>query len=171
MTNDSKIKNSKTDRIPEQNTKNQTLHSVQSMTTIKHAHLFGTAAAIVLALSDIRDAFSTYLTILGMFMGVLAGMFLLGMFTKRCNAFGCVAAGVVTAVVMYTLKFGSTIFIFGEHNLHKIHGYLYVVVSICLCMGLGLVLSLLSGGNKKDTHGLTVFNMLSKEEIPSEAAE
>ncbi len=108
----------------------------------------GTAAAVLIACSDIYDVFDHYLAILGLFMGVLAGMFFLGMFSKVANAAGTIAAAALCALFMCWLKFFSG---------SAVHSFLYPAISLTLTYLLGLLLSLLTGGRSNTIDGLTVF--------------
>ncbi|MDA3925703.1 MAG: sodium/solute symporter [Kiritimatiellae bacterium] len=110
--------------------------------------IVGTLAAIIIACSDIFDVFDQYMAILGMFMGVLGGMFILGMFSKRANSAGCIIAATISAIFMCWLKFYSG---------SAIHGYLYPAISLTMTYVLGLLISLVTGGNRKNIDGLTVF--------------
>ena len=108
----------------------------------------GTAAAVFIACSSIYDVFDQYMAILGMFMGVLAGMFFLGMFSRNANAAGSIIAAVLCAAFMCWLKFFSD---------SKIHGYLYPAISLTMTYLLGILISVATGGCRKDIDGLTVF--------------
>ena len=110
--------------------------------------IIGTVAAIVIACSNIFDVFDQYIAILGMFMGVLGGMFMLGMFSKRANSAGCIIAAVISAAFMCWLKFASG---------SPIHGYLYPGISLTMTFVLGILISLVTGGCRKNIDGLTVF--------------
>ncbi|MFO7937317.1 MAG: sodium/solute symporter [Kiritimatiellia bacterium] len=110
--------------------------------------ILGTAAAVVIACSDIFDVFDQYISILGMFMGVLGGMFILGMFSKKANSTGCIIAAVTCAVFMCWLKFYSG---------SKIHVYLYPGISMTATYLLGILFSVITGGCRKDISRLTVF--------------
>ncbi len=98
----------------------------------------GTGMAVMFVLTDVFDIFNTYITILGLFMGVLCGMFLLGMFSRRANSGGCLQGACLSAAVSLWLAFGSGL---------DIHGYLYPAISVILCCVTGYLLSLISGGN------------------------
>ena len=112
--------------------------------------ILGTGMAILFVVADVFDIFSTYVSILGMFMGVLCGMFMLGMFTRRANLAGCIGGTVLTSVFMLWLKF---------HSGWGVHGYIYPAISVTLCVGLGYLISLVLPGRQKDQAGLTVYTM------------
>jgi len=112
--------------------------------------VLGTAMAILFVIADVFDIFSTYVSILGMFMGVLCGMFMLGMFTRRANLLGCLGGAVGTSAIMLWIKFQSGL---------GIHGYIYPAISVTLCMIVGYGISLATPGKAKDLAGLTVYTM------------
>ncbi|MDD2598017.1 MAG: sodium/solute symporter [Kiritimatiellae bacterium] len=113
----------------------------------------GTLSAVVIARSNIFDVFDQYIVILGLFMGVLGGMFILGMFSGQANSAGCIIAAVICATFMCWLKFYSG---------SPIHGFLYPAVSLTMTYTLGILISLATGGNRKKIDGLTVFSGHSK---------
>jgi Na+/proline symporter len=108
--------------------------------------ILGTFLAVLFVIADVYDIFSTYVSILGMFMGVLCGMFMLGMFTRRGNLTGCM----ITAVFMLWIKFQSG---------WGVHGFLYPAISVTACVLLGYASSLVFPGPGRDQGGLTVFTM------------
>ncbi len=95
----------------------------------------GTGIAILFVITDVFDIFNMYITILGLFMGVLCGMFLLGMFSRRATSGGCLGGACISAAISLWLTFGSG---------WGIHGYLYPAISVTLCFTSGYLLSLLS---------------------------
>lgn len=101
--------------------------------------LLGTGMAILFVIADVFDIFSTYVSILGMFMGVLCGMFMLGMFTRRANLAGCLGGSILSSLFMLWLKFQSGI---------AVHGYLYPAISVTLCVVIGYLISLLVPSKK-----------------------
>ncbi len=113
----------------------------------------GTGMAILFVLADVFDIFSTYVSILGMFMGVLCGMFMLGMFTRRAGTAGCLGGAILTSAFMLWLKFQSG---------WGVHGYIYPAISVILCVTIGYLISLILPHKQKDQTGLTVYTMESK---------
>ncbi|BCS34239.1 sodium:solute symporter [Luteitalea sp. TBR-22] len=62
--------------------------------------LAGTASALGLATWDVRSLWDVFLQALGLFGGGLAGIFALGIFTRRANAAGAVVGLVASALVL-----------------------------------------------------------------------
>lgn len=112
--------------------------------------VIGTGIAVLFVVTDVFDIFSTYITILGLFMGVLCGMFMLGMFTRRATTAGCLGGAVITAIF--------TLWIYLRSG-WCVHGYLYPALSVIGCMAIGYLLSLLTAVGRKDLTGLTVYTL------------
>ncbi len=112
--------------------------------------VIGTGIAVLFVVTDVFDIFSTYITILGLFMGVLCGMFMLGMFTRRATLTGCLGGAVVTAIF--------TLWVYMRSG-WGVHGYLYPAISVMVCVSVGYLLSLLPFGRRKNLEGLTVFSL------------
>lgn len=110
----------------------------------------GTGIAILFVVADVFDIFSTYITILGLFMGVLCGMFMLGMCTRRATSAGCLCGAVLSAGIALWVAFRSG---------WGVHGYLYPAISVPLCVASGYVFSLLLGRQRKNLDGLTMFTL------------
>ena len=79
-------------------------------------------------------------------MGVLGGLFVLGVMTRRANAFGAMTGAVVGAATM------SWLWRFTDVN-----GYLYTSCGIATCVVTGYAASLVRGRPNGDLTGLTVF--------------
>jgi Na+/proline symporter len=112
--------------------------------------LLGTGMAVLFVIADVYDIFSTYISIIGMFMGVLCGMFMLGMFTKRGNLAGCISGALLASGFMLWLKFVSG---------SGVHGFLYPAISVPATVILGYLLSFVLPGKPLELRGLTVYTM------------
>jgi hypothetical protein len=71
------------------------------------------------------------------------------MFSRRANSAGCIISAVISAGFMCWLKFSSG---------SSIHGFLYPAISLTMTYLLGFLISFVTGGNRKDIDGLTVFS-------------
>ena len=115
--------------------------------------VLGTLFGLVFVNPDIRSLFDTFLKVIGLFMGVLGGLFVLGVLTRRANAFGALTGALTGAAVMFSLW-----------RFTAVNGYLYTTCGITACLVTGYLASFLRGGRDRDLHGLTVFTTkLSKE--------
>ncbi len=108
--------------------------------------LAGTALAVVFIDPSIRSLFDAFITVVGLFMGVLGGLFALGMLTRTASAAGSLVGVVAGAGVMFALPFVS-----------RINGYLYTAIGIAVCFAVGWLASLALPADRRDLTGLTLF--------------
>jgi SSS family transporter len=110
--------------------------------------VIGTLIGLVFIDPDIKSLFDQFLGVIGLFMGVLGGLFVLGALTRRANGPGAFVGGIVGAAVMFYLwKFTPVIF------------YLYTVSGIATCFVVGYAASLVIPARQRDLTGLTVFSV------------
>ena len=106
----------------------------------------GTLFALIFVDPEIKSLFDASIKVIGLFMGVLGGLFVLGLLTRRANAFGAMTGALVGAAVMFWLwRFTS------------VNGYLYTASGIATCALVGYLASLARGRQDRDLSGLTVF--------------
>lgn len=108
--------------------------------------VIGTLLALFFVDPTIRSLFDAFIKVIGLFMGVLGGLFVLGVLTQRANAIGAMAGAWVGAATM-----------FGLWKLTQVNGYLYTTCGITTCFVVGYLVSLMTGSNQKDLSGLTIF--------------
>jgi SSS family solute:Na+ symporter len=112
----------------------------------------GTGFALLFIKPDIKSLFDEFIRVIGLFMGVLGGLFVLGVMNKRANGFGAFTGGIVGALSMFFLwKYTS------------VNGYLYTTSGILICFVVGSVCSLLVGGQPRDISGLTIYDLQSQK--------
>ncbi len=92
--------------------------------------VFGTLMAIYLAQSGIKSIWDTFIWIVGLFVGVLAGLFMLGIFTKRTDGWDVLGGAVTGAAGTFYVS-----------QYTRISFFLYPVVSIVICVTVALVMS------------------------------
>jgi Na+/proline symporter len=113
--------------------------------------VFGTVSAIVLALADVRSLWDFFQYLMGLFVGSLAGLFLLGVFTNRANSRGAFVGALASAALLaYITQFAH------------IHFLLYSAVGVLSCFGIGYLASLVLPGQRQ-TIGLTAYSILPKD--------
>ena len=112
--------------------------------------VLGTLLGLVFVNPEIKSLFDEFIKVLGLFMGVLGGLFVLGVMTKSANANGAVAGAAVGSLTMVCLWLYS-----------DINGYLYTICGITSCFVVGMVVSKLTGGNRKNLSGLTIHTIKS----------
>ena len=105
----------------------------------------GTLLGLLFVNPAITSLFDTFLTVIGLFMGILGGIFCLGMLTRKANGAGALAglfcaAGLLWAVRRYT----------------AVHWMLYAAIGVSACFILGYLFSLIFPSAARNIDGLTV---------------
>ena len=90
---------------------------------------------------------------LGLFGGSLAGLFALGIFTRRAHGTGALIGAGTSAVVLYLVKVYT-----------PVHFFLYAAIGIVTCFAVGYLASLVVPHRGQPLAGLTVFDMRPREE-------
>ncbi|MDH3583951.1 MAG: sodium/solute symporter, partial [Phycisphaerae bacterium] len=108
--------------------------------------LLGTLLGLFFIDPQIKSLFDAFIMVIGLFMGVLGGLFVLGVLTRQANAFGALTGALFGAAVMLYL------WLFSDVN-----GYIYTAAGIITCVLVGYLASLARGGQDRDLSGLTVF--------------
>jgi len=110
--------------------------------------IIGTGAAMVLATYEIKYLFDFFQKVLGLFGGGLLGVFLLAVFTSRCNATGALVGLLTGAAMTMAVAFGT-----------DINFLLYAAIGSCTCFVVGYLVSLMTGGQDRDLAGLTLATL------------
>jgi len=128
----------------------QALNAARILTAL--SGLAGTALALLFIKPDMRSLFDAFIKVIGLFMGVLGGLFMLGMLTRRANTQGA-TAGIVagSGTMLYLWLFTS------------INGYLYTAIGITTCMVIGYLVSRCTGGNHRPLDDLTLFTQSGRK--------
>ncbi len=111
------------------------------------AGLLGTLLGLVFIDPTITSLFDTFVKVVGLFMGVLGGLFMLGVGTSRANATGAMAGAVAGAATMVWMLLATTV-----------NGYLYIPIGMATCIVVGYLTSFLFG-TSKDISGLSLFTL------------
>jgi SSS family transporter len=123
--------------------------------------IFGTGAALLMASFEIKSMFDVWTQICALILGGFAGVFMLGMFTKRANGWGALigavsSIGITLAVKTYT----------------SLHFMAYGSLAILSCIIIGYIASLLIPHPPIDLTGLTVYTPGQDEtEVTEEIAD
>lgn len=107
--------------------------------------LFATGAAMLLSSVGVFSALDWFISVTGCSIGIVAGLFTLGMFTVRANSTGAVVGALVSAVSIWLLR---------EH----VHFFLYPVLGVSITTLVGYIVSLIAPGVAR-VEGLTVFTI------------
>jgi len=108
--------------------------------------ILGTATALWVAMNQdqIRSLWDVYTRIIGLVMGGLAGLFALGVFTRRASAAAALIGAVTGAAVCGWVAYAT-----------RASFFLYPVIGITTCVVVGYLLSLVLPQHK-DLRGLTI---------------
>lgn len=113
----------------------------------------GIGSALFLASADIKSLWDVFITILGLTGGALAGVFILGIFTRRANGVGTLIGAFSGAAVLYWVQ-GHT----------SVHFFLYAAVGIVATVIIGYLASLVIPHKRRSLAGLTIYTLETKSE-------
>jgi hypothetical protein len=116
----------------------------QSVTVVVGA--FGIMIALFLAKTNIRSAYSVSIEILGSLGGILSGLFVLGIFTRRAHGTGALVAAAVAAAVVMTIR-----------QVQPLQAFAYAPIGLLTCVVVGYVLSRIIPGETRELEGLTIY--------------
>ena len=109
--------------------------------------LLGMGVALLLSRYDIHSLFDISIELFGVLGGGFAGVYTLGMFTRRANWQG-VTIGVVASILLTTLAWSMSL----------VHPYFYLAISILLCIVIGYCASwLFPAPTARSLKGLTIY--------------
>lgn len=111
-----------------------------------------TAAGLILATSPVQSLWDLFLEMLGLFGGSLAGLFALGILTRRAHGTGALIGAVTSAVVLYLVSVFTSV-----------HFFLYAGIGILTCFVVGYLASILIPYRGKPLNGLTIYEMHLRE--------
>jgi len=130
--------------------------------------ILGTVTGLFFVDPTIKSLFDQFIGILGMFLGVLAGLFALGATTRKANSSGSLIGAVVAISFMICIVFAAndkqllgidfrSMFDSLGTEIYKVSGYLYAFIGIAVCYVVGLLASYIIPGNAKDLEGLVLW--------------
>ena len=108
--------------------------------------IFGTCAALWMASLNVKSLWDVFIKFTGLFAGAVGGLFILGIFTRRCNGAGALVGAVASAAILFWVK--------SETHLHVL---MYGAVGLGSCVIVGYLASLVLPGRAK-CEGLTVYS-------------
>ena len=100
----------------------------------------------------IRSLWDQFFAVIGLFMGVLGGLFCLGLFSTRANGFGAVCGVVCGAATMLLVA-----------QFTAVQGFLYAAIGIATCFVTGYAASRLTPSASPAADGLTIFTLRRRE--------
>jgi len=116
----------------------------------------GTLLGLLFVNPEIKSLFDQFIKIIGLFMGVLGGLFGLGILSRRANGVGALAGAVGGAVVVFVVE-----------RFTHVNGYIYATIGIMACLVIGYLVSLATPRHRKDLTGLTVYTRPAWPSEPS----
>lgn len=117
----------------------------------------GTGLGLLFVNPEIKSLFDTFILVIGLFMGVLGGLFILGVATRRANAMGAIVGSLFGTTTMLCLW-----------SFSSISGYLYTACGITSCIVVGYIASLFGSPPTKNLDGLTLAGA-PKESLSSQS--
>jgi SSS family transporter len=106
----------------------------------------GTGIALLMAATDIRSMYSTFLEILGLLGGTLTGLFVLGIFSRRASGRGALVGALLSAVIVFSVRLT-----------HPLNVYAYAPIGLIACVTIGWLMSLALPPDRGSTReGLTI---------------
>jgi solute:Na+ symporter, SSS family len=108
----------------------------------------GTAAALVLAGSDIRSLWEAFLTVIGLFGGTVSGLFVLGIFSTRAHGRGAVAGAIASGALVWWVS-AARLMSF----------WCFPVVGVVSCVIVGWLASLVLRGPGTAPAGTTIHTL------------
>ena len=106
----------------------------------------GTGLAMYLAYLQSTSMWDQYIKIIGLFGGGLAGLFAVGIFTRRTHGTGVVIGFVASAGILYCVR-----------TYTPVHFFLYAAIGVVSCFVLGYLASLVIPARPRDLKGLTIY--------------
>lgn len=117
----------------------------------------GTLIGLLFVQPDIKSLFDEFIGVVGLFMGVLGGLFLLGMTTRRASGVGALIGVICGAGLLFALKQYSAI-----------NGYLYAAIGLTTCFVVGYVVSFVFPQKPDRLRGMTVFTLDPQSSSPND---
>jgi SSS family solute:Na+ symporter len=108
----------------------------------------GTALGLLFIDPANRSLFDSFIKVIGLFMGVLGGLFALGILTRRATGWGSLLGALAGAAVMALLPICTAI-----------NGYLFAAIGIAACFLVGYAASLFFPSESHSIEGLTIHTM------------
>jgi len=112
----------------------------------------GIIFAILMATWDIKSLWDEFSKILGILLGGLGGLFLLGFLSKKANSTGAIC-GIIASMIAQFIVIRT----------QAVNLLLYSSVGFITCFVIGYIVSIITGGPRKDINHLTI-GTLKKEE-------
>ncbi|RIK87434.1 MAG: sodium:solute symporter [Planctomycetota bacterium] len=117
--------------------------------------LLGTAIALIMAKYNIASAWDAFLGMLALAGSTLAGLFALGIFSRRAHGRGAIVGAVVSVAALAYARITA------------LHFFTYGAIGFLTCCGVGWAASLVIPARSKNLAGLTIHTRRAVREEPS----
>jgi Na+/proline symporter len=107
--------------------------------------LFVIVLSILMIRSDVKSLWDNFMAILGLFGGGVAGLFILGILTKRVDSSCALIGFFSSAIIQYLVSKNS-----------DVHFFLYATIGVLSCVVIGYMFSFFVSCRNK-TYGTTIF--------------
>ena len=114
--------------------------------------ILGTAVALIMASCEIKSLMDQFTRILGLFGGGLAGLFILGAFSRRAHGVGALIAALITTVILFVVQ-----------TYTSIHFFVYGTIGLFSCYILGVIFSLIIPAPSPNIEGLTIHSLFRRK--------
>jgi Na+/proline symporter len=111
----------------------------------------GTGSALLLAAANVGALWDAFLSSIGLFGGGLAGVFALGIFTRRASSGGALVGLVASAVVLFCVQ-----------RYTSLHFFLYAGTGIMTCVVVGYLASFMMPRRERSLDGLTIHTLRTR---------
>ena len=112
----------------------------------------GTGIAVYMAALGSTSMWDQYTKVIGLFGGGLAGLFAVGIFTRRATGLGAMLGFAGSAVLLWAVK-----------SFTDIHFFLYSAIGVGACFAIAYTIGLLTPKTGRDLEGLTVFSLFGQK--------
>ena len=116
------------------------------------AGILGTISAIVISTQDAKSLWDLLLLLMALFGSTLAGVFILGVFTKRAHSLGAAIGVVASVAALITLRNVDL----------PIHGVLTAAVGVLTCVLVGYLVSIILPGPQRSLANVTLSELEPK---------
>jgi len=117
--------------------------------------LLGTAFALWMATSNIRDLWNLFMKVIGLFGGGLAGIFVLGMFTRRASTGGILCGLLASLLVQAALTYLPSLD-------GLLHPWMFAFTGLASCVVVGYLCSMVLPDRDGRQRGPTIHDLRSK---------
>ena len=115
--------------------------------------LTATVFALYIVTVDVQSAQLFFSSTVGLLSSGLAGLFILGIFTRRAKANGVLIGAIVSVIALYFVK-----------TYTLIHFILYAFIGIVVCVIVGYLASIMIPDKEKSLEGLTYRTAFPKKD-------